>query len=339
MRLARLYRFRSLLGLCVLAGGTSVAEPITAPAPLEPGAAQHSPVGDIAVLTYNVKGLPWPIASDRGPALRKIAARLAQMRREGRQPGVVVLQEAFRDEAKAIGSAAGYPFQIEGPYTSAAPKDADLAERRWYLGETGPAQVDSGLIVLSDYPVRRVARAAFPAGACAGYDCLAAKGVVLVTLDVPGIGPVDVATTHFNCRTASGAPRVRSEAAYAKQAQFLRDFIAPLRGSGAPVIVAGDFNKGQRPTRAAHLGAAMRGLNSGAPLRDVLSAGLSAQVNSADANWIRMRARDLQFSLPGSRARLVPTDLEIPFGTEADGTMLSDHMGYTVHYRLRPTVS
>ncbi|MDE8650900.1 endonuclease/exonuclease/phosphatase family protein [Novosphingobium album (ex Liu et al. 2023)] len=343
MRLPRLYRFRSLLGLVVLAGGTSFAEPIATPASLIPVDARPTPEGDFAVLTYNVKGLPWPIARQRGPALRKIAARLAQLRREGRQPGVVVLQEAFRDEAKQIGAIAGYPYYVEGPYTAPAPAAADMPGREWSLGETGPAWIDSGLVVLSDYPVRAVARAPFPAGACAGYDCLAAKGVVLVTLDVPGIGPVAVATTHLNCRKASGAPRARTEAAYARQAAFLRDYLGRTRDRGVPVIVAGDFNQGQRPFRIASLRDALRQLNGGVPVRDALSqeAPIAGQdvTRGADAAWIRQRARDLQFSLPGTRARLVPSDIEIPFGTEPDGTMLSDHMGYTVHYRLRPLAS
>ena len=29
-----------------------------------------------------------------------------------------------------------------------------------------------------------------------------------------------------------------------------------------------------------------------------------------------------------------PQEFEVPFGREADGTMLSDHMGYEAHYRI-----
>ena len=46
--------------------------------------------------------------------------------------------------------------------------------------------VGSGLQILSDYPILRVRRMAFPAFACAGYDCLANKGALLVTVRLPG---------------------------------------------------------------------------------------------------------------------------------------------------------
>jgi len=58
-------------------------------------------------MTHNVKDLPWPIAQGRAAAPRAIGDRLAAMRGAGRQPTVVVLQEAFIDEAKAIGDLAG----------------------------------------------------------------------------------------------------------------------------------------------------------------------------------------------------------------------------------------
>ena len=53
------------------------------------------------------------------------------------------------------------------------------------------------------------------------------------------------------------------------------------------------------------------------------------------AERIRERARDLQFVFDGGAARLVPTRVDVPFGPRADGTMLSDHIGYTVHYSLQ----
>jgi len=61
-----------------------------------PGAAE------ISVLTYNVKGLPWPAAWGRAAALRKIGGELARLRREGRQPDVVLIQEGFRGEIAIV---------------------------------------------------------------------------------------------------------------------------------------------------------------------------------------------------------------------------------------------
>src|SRR6478735_10191093 len=64
----------------------------------------HSRNEPLSILTYNVHGLPWPIASNRSKSLRRIADRLAALRRMGLQPSIVVLQEAFTTDAKDIGA-------------------------------------------------------------------------------------------------------------------------------------------------------------------------------------------------------------------------------------------
>lgn len=293
--------------------------------------------GDLSVLTYNVKGLPWPLASGRPVALARIADRLAEMRHEGRQPHVVVLQEAFTPEAKAIGRRAGYPFVIEGPYARSAPDAAAASRRDWHLGETQPAAVDSGLVLLSDLPVVNVERVAFAPEDCAGFDCLAAKGVLLVTLEVPGRGQVVVATTHLNCQGASGAPKKRTTQAFGRQIALVGNLLARARSRGMPVVVAGDFNQGQRPQRIALLHAALDRVQ-GVVARDSLSRRDDADpqdfARNADLDKIREHARDLQFAFDGGSTQITPTAVDIPFGRELDGSMLSDHMGYTVHYRV-----
>lgn len=335
----RLLRLRYALGLPLLVGGASVAETVSAP-PVYLGAGRPAVAADISVLTYNVKGMPWPLASGRPDALRRIGQRLARMRALGRQPSVVVLQEAFTPEAKAIAVLSGYPFVVEGAYTRAAPAASELASRNRFLGETQAALVDSGLVILSDLPVRAVARAAFPPAACAGWDCLAAKGVAMVTLDVPGHGAVAVATVHFNCQGASGASKPHTTAAYAEQARFLARFLAAERPRGAPLIVAGDFNRGARPRRTALLDAALAQVGDGQAPADALARAIAndpdALARDADARTVRARARDFQFAYPGRRLAPTPIGAEIPFGTETDGTQLSDHIGYTVRYRLQP---
>lgn len=293
--------------------------------------------GDISVMTYNVKGLPWPLASGRAQALAAIGNRLARLRQAGRQPQVVVLQEAFVPEAKAIARVAGYAHVVVGPQARAAPNAVEAASRTWLLGETGSAQVDSGLVLMSDLPIRSIERTAFPPGDCAGYDCLAAKGVLVAELALPGGGAVRVATTHLNCRKASGTSPARSDAAFARQAAFLGTLLARGRANGVPTILAGDFNQGQRPDRIAMLHGALDGV-PGAGGADALSRRFDADPAMArlsDARWIREKARDLQFTFDGGLTRVTPVGVEIPFGTEADGSMLSDHMGYTIHYALR----
>ena len=309
-----------------------VAHPVVVPSP------EAVLPGDLSVMTYNVKGLPWPLASGRPEALASIADRLSALRREGRQPHVVVLQEAFTSEAKAIGRLAGYPYVVEGPYSRPAPSLAQAFWREWHLGEASAAQVDSGLVLLSDLPIRKVERTAFPAEDCAGYDCLAAKGVLIADLALPNGSTVRVATTHLNCRKASGTSIARSDAAFGRQAAFLGAMLARLRADGVPTVLAGDFNQGQRADRISMLHGALDTV-PGAERKDALSRRFDADplgmARLAGAEWIRKKARDMQFVFDSSAARLEPMRVDVPFGTEPDGSMLSDHMGYTVHYALR----
>lgn len=344
---SRLLHWKYLLSCAALFAGASLADTRALPQ-IEAGAGQTayatqlsaSAEGDISVLTYNVAGLPWPLKSNRPAALRVIGERLAAMRAAGAAPSVIVLQEAFIEEAWDIGAAAGYPYVVAGPYMRTGALVDGPVSRNWMIGETAGAAMDSGLIVLSDLPVVDIARSSFPEGACAGYDCLAAKGVVLVTLELPVGRLVQVANTHFNSRGASKAPVAEAAAAYRRQAEFLSRFLTENRREGVPLVIAGDFNRGQRPDRIAALQDAL-GRVAGQPVLDALRhvmverpEGLSG---NTDADTAVARARDLQYALdgsgPGSGARLEPVAANVPFGTEADGSMLSDHIGYAVSYR------
>ncbi|MCJ2187181.1 endonuclease/exonuclease/phosphatase family protein [Novosphingobium beihaiensis] len=342
----RFTQLRYLIGAVALVGGASFADPLPAPdiALMHAADPNETPaacrVGDLSVMTYNVAGLPWPLAKKPAQALHAIGERLALMRARGCAPAVAVLQEAFSRNAKAIAARAGYPYVVEGPYlrTGTAPKGV---KRNWMLGETAGTPVDSGLMVLSELPVLDVKRAAFPEGACAGLDCLAAKGVVLVTVQLGNGRKVMVADTHFNSKGASRAPASETFAAYRRQTEFLASFIAANRQPGVPVVIAGDFNRGQRPNRTAALDAAI-GRLGGEPEADALRRWLTKDAaaplaRSADAETIVHRARDMQFTLDGTGdgagPTLVPAGADIPFGTEPGGAMLSDHIGYTIRYR------
>jgi endonuclease/exonuclease/phosphatase family metal-dependent hydrolase len=243
------------------------------------------------------------------------------------------LQEAFTTEAKAIGAAAGYAWQVEGPQSR--PEPGNAVGGSFYLGETQPAMLDSGLVVLSDYPVLSIAHQAFPQGDCAGYDCLAAKGLLVVTVAVPDKGLISIAATHLNSRKASGAPFGRANGAYARQTKFVARKVAEMRASDAPLILAGDFNRGDRPVRMAALQSAVSAIGEG---RDALRALETRLESDPDLTTIRRRGRDMQFSFAGAELVAEPLAAEVPFGTEPDGTSLSDHFGFVVHYRLAPAV-
>lgn len=314
------------------AGARPSLPPATAPAPFD---------GSISVLTYNVHGLPWPFATGRPAAFARIAARLAAMRAEGDAPQVVVLQEAFTDAAAAIGPEAGYRYVVRGPAAGqrgadpdGAPDAAFLARASWRHGETEGPLLGSGLVILSDYPVIATATAAYPRDACAGYDCLANKGAVLARIAVPGLpAPLDVVTTHLNCRERTGVAVGRADVAYQRELTALRAFIFRAHDPRLPLIVAGDFNVGAATPREAMVAATIADLGA-RPALATLAA--DPALLTADARFSWRKNKDLQLAVSTLQAPLSPIAVATPFGHEADGSMLSDHVGYVVRYRIGP---
>lgn len=341
-------RSKILLAACCLSlfcAASSCGGPIAQLPPAAPSARPFD--GTLSLLTYNIEGVPWPFAWNRPPAFARIAERLRQLRAAGRNPQIVVLQEAFTPDAQAIGREAGYRYVVAGPSAAEAnpapPDPADLryeAAASWWRGETHGPELGSGLLLLSDYPILRIRRMAYPAFACAGYDCLANKGALLVTVRIPGApAPVDVVTTHLNCRQHSGVSDVRSLYAYRRETAFLTGFVNRWHDPDLPLIVAGDFNAGHAPPRWAALRQAIAGWRGAAPFQDAIS-DVARQRTArglplpADIHAILRRAEDWQFFTSGRQATLAAAAVRIPFGHASDGTMLSDHIGYTALYRL-----
>ena len=304
----------------------------------------------LSLMTYNIEGLPWPVRMNRADDLAQIQTRLEALRLLGEQPHIVALQEAFTDDAKSIGRQSGYRYVANGPDKALPGAMAILPTDRqfqssasFYHGELSGKFVDSGLQILSDYPILSVRRMAFPSYACAGYDCLANKGVLLAMIAVPGMHePIAVVNVHLNSRKASGVDDARSLYAYRRQIDALDTFLADAIKPGTPVIVAGDFNVGNRPTRRHYFEAFMRQVNHGSThgsMEDALTTCLSPTAPCgtdipSDARFSARRARDWQLSIPGKRYALAVSQLSVPFGHDVDGTMLSDHVGYTAYYDL-----
>jgi endonuclease/exonuclease/phosphatase family metal-dependent hydrolase len=310
----------------------------------------NMPEQGLSVLTYNVRGMPWPFATGRDGAFAQIEDRLIRMRSAGTHPRIIVLQEAFTDRAREIGPNAGYRFMVEGPSRDQigsnpqSEKEAKFAAATSFIkGETIGKWLSSGLQILSDYPILSVRRAAFPSFACAGYDCLANKGALLVTVRIPGQAqPVTIVTTHMNSKRASGVSEARSSVAYQLQAAALERFVQANHDLASPIIFAGDFNASNLNRRQ------ILAQETVAPLlpgnRDRMKSGLAEITGSvrawpsglkAEVDTIATRGRDWQFFASGIKAALVPHSISVPFGREADGTMLSDHMGLTISYDLQ----
>ncbi|WP_174274235.1 endonuclease/exonuclease/phosphatase family protein, partial [Sphingomonas bacterium] len=248
----------------------AVAEAQDGLMPLNRHAVAPAPTG-LSVLTYNVEGLPFPFATGRSGAARRIAERLAALRAEGQQPHVVVLQEAFGSAQQAIGEQAGYRYTALGPdrdlRNDEPMTDADRAfvgHARLIKGETVGKWRGSGLAILSDYPIVRVRRVAFPAWACAGYDCIANKGVLLAEIAVPGSDkPVTVIATHMNSKDASGVSKARWNGAFDRQVETIGKFLTANLDRDAPYVLAGDTNIGKSIPRKAAFEAMLAGLPRG----------------------------------------------------------------------------
>lgn len=331
-----------MLTVAALAGILALNLPLPSPAAVSPLPvhARLRAADTLSVMTYNVQGLPFPAAHDRADKLTEIGQRLGYLRRAGAQPHVVLLQEAFIPEAKAIARTAGYAYVALGPQISDVRKvPMDLAAgSSWLKGESLGKWIDSGLLILSDYPIVRTRKMAFPADMCAGYDCLAAKGVLLAWIKVPGHdAPFAIADTHLNSRRASGVDVHRANTAYGLQVAAVRNFIRANVPVDAAIIFGGDFNLGHDPRRLA-AEAAAGGIVPGA--REVTSLAHSIDttgMTAGDRAAIFSRAKDKQYFRAGAGAGngLALRDLEVPFGIGNGGPELSDHLGFVASYAVQ----
>jgi len=332
----------------IAAGLAATAAAASAQPPLAPPTA---PVA-LSVMTYNIEGLPFPVRRGRAQAAERIAAQLRAMRQAGTAPHLVVLQEAFGRAQKAIGAEAGYPYVAFGPGIHAAndePQDAAdrafAAGARHLKGEADGKWAGSGLAILSDYPILSVRGMPFPRYACAGLDCLANKGVMLATVAVPGsAAPVSVVATHMNSQEASGVAPARYGWAYDRQVRSIGRFLTANLDPAAPYVFAGDTNIGRSPTRTAAFTAMLAALPRTAERGEVRTAlatclgpDASCSLDSArEARRSFRHGKDWQVYAPGAATALRPVAIATPFGHDANGAMLSDHIGYTAVYRVTP---
>ena len=309
-------------------------------APAQQVAAAPGPTATLPfrLLSYNVHGTPWPLSSGRTQDLRAIAADLRTKRGSGDQPHIVVLQEAFVGEAKAIGREAGYHYVAFGPRADAGSTVQSTAADRqfashasFWSGERMGKRVDSGLALFSDYPILWVKRVVFPGFACAGWDCLANKGALAAAVQVPGIAePLVIVTTHLNARGAAGVGFDRSNYAFQRQLDELNHFMSTLDG---PLLLAGDFNIGTDPVREASFSRliADRGLSIVAVERRCGHGCHRAVGVGEEQAALLAAAKSMVLSRSGGP--LMPSALAT-FGRTPKGAMMSDHIGLDVGFGL-----
>jgi endonuclease/exonuclease/phosphatase family metal-dependent hydrolase len=320
---------------------------------------------EITVLIYNVAGLPWPlgkgkssrdtdadgkripIAGKRSSALKEIGDTLGELRSEGMEPDIILLQEAFISASAEIPKRGGYPNWVAGPgRKDLGPKHSDraseefIADRKFSKGEKSGKGESSGLLLASNFPIIELFNHPFKQWECGGFDCLANKGLLVAELEIPGLPDhLMVATTHFNSRGASGVTGERALAAHNLQVDDANEFLLNLGKDDMPFIWGGDLNMRHADDRFEYFVA-----RSGDKLNEVSSFCVDPSNDcevriqwDTDTPWYE--TQDLQGWVSGSRISINPFQVEALFDEPEDGIMPSDHNGLLVHYRLTWPIS
>lgn len=291
----------------------------------------------IDVLTYNVEGLTWPARSGRAASLRAIGERLAALRAAGEGPDVVLFQEVFSRHSVRMIERLPYPSLAAGPARSESRTRRTgpslPGSRRPHRGEIGLKLQTAGLAIAAEHPIVAIDSAPFPRRSCAGFDCLANKGVLHAEIAIPGVPrTLHLFNTHMNSQGASRVPARRHHAAHEQQTAFLVSFIDEIAGSVRPLVFGGDFN--------------MRGselrfdiFDRSNPLTLVHrhciepEAGCDVLMSwDGDAPW--MDTQDLQLFRSGGAIAVRPVRVEAMFDGGPTGPQLSDHDGFRVVYEL-----
>lgn len=161
---------------------------------------------EIKALSYNVWGLPFPIAK-RLKRLQLIRNKIPEY-----QADIVALQEVFTKKAKRILKQTHYPFVAKGP------KGTTL-------------KFSSGLALLSKFPI--IESKTIKYHQCQGWDCKANKGVLFSRLDL-GDEHLDVYVTHLNAEGKDHHSRLNQ---INQMIRFVQD-----NSVGNKTLFLGDFN-------------------------------------------------------------------------------------------------
>jgi len=294
----------------------------------------------IRVLTYNVQGLPWPIKTDHGE-LQRIGEIFAERRKAGTQPQIVVLQEAFKtSKIKELIRLSGYKYVFKGPESHENspfdPKPKVCGPRDQFCRtEEFSAAVNSGVYILSDFPITKTDKVPFGYKACAGSDCYSNKSVIYASISIPGYRePLHIFNTHMNSGKSSGASTEQHEAARFKQTEIMNWFInkaLPTR-DGKAILALGDFN--QAPQRHTYL------------IEDKLKMSNAQQfclnnrnhcnvVSSESADALYYSTPDHQLYQSGAKLSLTPIEINKTFYEKVGDRQVSDHLGLEVVYHLQ----
>ena len=315
---------------------------------------------EISVLTYNIAGLPWPIACgkksrqtdasgkripiacDRAEAIAAIGDMFETLRQQGKEPDIVFLQEAFIAASEEIVQRGGYTNWVTGPgredlgpeYSDRASKTF-LDARSMKSGEKSGKRLSSGLLIASNFSITESINAAFNQWECAGFDCLANKGVAMARIAIPGVpGDLEVITTHYNSKGASGVSLNRSLEAHKLQVASTGEFLERTADYTLPAIWGGDLNMRHSDERLDNfINRAGDGLNEVSSYCVENPDRCDIEIDwQSDTPWYD--SQDLQGWASGNQVMVEPVRVEQAFNNPVNGKMPSDHNGFLVTYRL-----
>ncbi len=169
----------------------------------------------LKVLNWNVYMLPWPIKkSMQGDRSKLIAQAMLKTNYD-----VLFFEEAF---SKGFRKEMRKTLSAKYPYS-------------YYLGSDGrlPHVFGSGLLVMSPRPFKVLDHVYYDK--CAGADCFAAKGALLIEATLANRRRVQFASTHLQASDKQGAKRIR-------QVSQIDVMLAKHRQRGIAQILVGDMN-------------------------------------------------------------------------------------------------
>lgn len=294
----------------------------------------------LRVLSYNVNDMPSLFGGRSSPRLDYIGEDLARRRAEGTAPHVVLLQEAFTRRGERLVELSGYPHVRKGPGRRDQAEPVTLSRRIYASHYRVPRReprgvlTNSGLYILSEYPIVEHNVEMFGEDACTGFDCLANKAALHVRIDVPGLAePLDLLTAHMQANVSSESSPRRRLAAHWRQTDMIRSFLKRvLNGNRRESILAGDFNLHAPIERYDHFVQEIGARNLGLICVQDPDGCVIGRGTTPHELW--RYTNDYHFKIEGPNLTITPIHMVRNYDQRFEGRPLSDHLGFEAVYRI-----
>lgn len=266
----------------------------------------------LRVMSYNIHALPIFGGADES-LMRDIGKALKARRDKGEGPDIVLIQEGFHANVDYLLETAKFPYKKFGPPAN-FPRS------------------NSGLIMLSDYPIVSSEVHPFALENSAGMDWNAEKGILWTQVRLPhAIDFLDVMNTHMQADYTNDimAPPEETIAARERQELELKNFFWKKVKPNAPVIFGGDFNSTSVMEDYYNI-IAYTFLYNAAEYCALFE---NCTTNVNPYNYMKISV-DHQFFRPNGTLKVEPIVYKKSFDKPVNGRMLSDHAALEVHYKI-----